>query len=374
MKKIIFIFIIINIVSCLPNREIIPAKIISELKIDKDIYVYKNEIVNLDNTKIYNVDNEYYFGNFFYIKNDTVYALDVSNERIVVADGDNITSFPLEYENLEKSKISLIDTSNNIYIVGYELRYIGDVTITNVIMSLPSETPIFEGNDIPEIETYTVAVTNTNYTRVGFVSLNKLSPEGKTLYSINRIVDNEYENLIKIVEFTNSKFAVLKRNKNQMPVIDIYNSESGIKEKEYILNDIESTDSKSLSYKRIVDVNYIKDKNKIALLVMNVINGKHHGDSLYTSDIEDIKMKEEYKIPSRDNSLAIGISSTGRIIYTGMDNGLYFFIRTNPFISPNYSKEYIDLDNVNKLRSISMFDDGIYGFSIENGYIKFQHY
>ncbi len=374
MKKIIFIFIIINIVSCLPNREIIPAKIISELKIDKDIYVYKNEIVNLDNTKIYNVDNEYYFGNFFYIKNDTVYALDVSNERIVVADGDNITSFPLEYENLEKSKISLIDTSNNIYIVGYELRYIGDVTITNVIMSLPSETPIFEGNDIPEIETYTVAVTNTNYTRVGFVSLNKLSPEGKTLYSINRIVDNEYENLIKIVEFTNSKFAVLKRNKNQMPVIDIYNSESGIKEKEYILNDIESTDSKSLSYKRIVDVNYIKDKNKIALLVMNVINGKHHGDSLYTSDIEDIKMKEEYKIQSRDNSLAIGISSTGRIIYTGMDNGLYFFIRTNPFISPNYSKEYIDLDNVNKLRSISMFDDGIYGFSIENGYIKFQHY
>ncbi len=374
MKKIIFIFIIINIVSCLPNREIIPAKIISELKIDKDIYVYKNEIVNLDNTKIYNVDNEYYFGNFFYIKNDTVYALDVSNERIVVADGDNITSFPLEYENLEKSKISLIDASNNIYIVGYELRYIGDVTITNVIMSLPSETPIFEGNDIPEIETYTVAVTNTNYTRVGFVSLNKLSPEGKTLYSINRIVDNEYENLIKIVEFTNSKFAVLKRNKNQMPVIDIYNSESGIKEKEYILNDIESTDSKSLSYKRIVDVNYIKDKNKIALLVMNVINGKHHGDSLYTSDIEDIKMKEEYKIPSRDNSLAIGISSTGRIIYTGMDNGLYFFIRTNPFISPNYSKEYIGLDNVNKLRSISMFDDGIYGFSIENGYIKFQHY
>ena len=374
MKKIILTLLVFTLISCLPNREIIPAKIITKIKLDKDISVYKNDIVNLDNAKIYNIQDEYYFGNFFYIKDDTVYALDVSNEKLIVADGDDINTFPLKYKNLHKSKISLIDESNNIYMVGYDLRYIGDVTISNVIMSLPSETPIFEGNDVPEIETYTVAVTNTNYTKVGYVSLNKLSPQGDTIYSINTIVDNEYESLVKIIDLTNSKFAVLKRNKDKVPVIDIYNSYSGIKEKEYILENIESTDSNSLSYKSIIDFNYIPEKNVVALLVMNVINGNHHGDSLYTSKIDDINFKETYKIPARDNSLAIGLSYTGRIIYTGMDNGVYFFIRTNPFVSPNYSKEYIDLDSINKLRNISMFDDSIYGCSIEDGYIKFQHY
>ena len=83
---------------------------------------------------------------------------------------------------------------------------------------------------------------------------------------------------------------------------------------------------------------------------------------------------EGYRIPSRNNSLAVGISSSGRVTYTGIENGMYFFIRTNPFLSQNYSKEYMGTDGLNKLRGINIFNDSIYGFLIENDKIKFQNY
>ena len=64
----------------------------------------------------------------------------------------------------------------------------------------------------------------------------------------------------------------------------------------------------------------------------------------------------------------------GRVIYTGMDNGLYFIIKTNPFVSQNFSKEYLGTDDFNKLRGINMFNDSIYGFLFEDGKIKFNNF
>ena len=166
MKRKIFIllFILLFIISCLPKPLIVPAKVVTEFSLGDDIGIYSNEFVDLDSPKIYKVDNEYYFGDFYRIKNDTVYALDLYNSRMVIASGSNVRYFPLEYNNLETSKISLIDSNSNIYITGYNLRYIGDVVVSNVMVSLPSESPSTEGDDAPQIETYTVKVTNTNYT------------------------------------------------------------------------------------------------------------------------------------------------------------------------------------------------------------------
>ncbi|WP_297298891.1 hypothetical protein [uncultured Brachyspira sp.] len=376
MKKRIFLLLFISLLlmtSCLPKPLIVPAKVVTELTLGKDIGIYTNEFVNLDSPKIYKVDNEYYFGEFYTVKNDTVYALDLSNSRMVIASGSNVRYFPLAYNNLETSKISLIDSNANMYITGYNLRYVGDIVVSNVMMSLPSESPSSEG-ERPIIETYTVKVTNTNYTKVGFVSLNKIDSNGNTLYSIDTVIDNEYESLIKLITLTNHKFAILKRDKNKSPLLDIYDMDTGKMEKRFPLKDVEYTDKKKMSYREIIDCVYVVDKSVIAILTMNVVEGKHIEDIIYTAKLDDFKLKEAYKIPCRDNSLAVGISSTGRVTYTGMDNGMYFFIRTNPFLSQNYSKEYLGTDGFNKLRGIHMFDDSIYGFMLDGGKIRFQNY
>ncbi|WP_295154933.1 hypothetical protein [uncultured Brachyspira sp.] len=376
MKRKIFIllFTLIFIISCLPKPLIVPAKVVTEFHLGNDIGIYSNEFVNLDSPKIYKVDNEYYFGDFYRIKNDTVYALDLYNSRMVIASGSNIKYFPLEYNNLETSKISLIDSNSNIYITGYNVRYIGDVVVSNVMMSLPSESPSTEGYDTPRIETYTIKVTNTNYKKVGFVSLNKISSEGKTLYNIDTIIDNEYESIVKLLTLTNHKFAILKRDKERVPIIDIYDMNNGKMENRYFLKDVEYMNTNKMSYREIVDCVYIAEKEVLAILTMNIIEGKHQEDIVYTSELDNFDLKESYKIPCRDNSLAVGMSSTGRVTYTGMDNGMYFFIRTNPFLSQNYVKEYLGIDGFNKLRGINMFDDSVYGFMVEDEVIKFHNY
>ncbi|WP_288693738.1 hypothetical protein [uncultured Brachyspira sp.] len=376
MKKLLFLVIILSICvfACLPKPPIAPAKTVTELVLGKDIYVYKDEIVDLNSPKIYEVNREYYFGDFYYIKNNTVYAIDVSNSRMVIANGSNISSFDLEYNSLETSKISFIDNSSNVYITGYNLAYIGDITITNVLMSLPSEGPLVEGNDVPDLKTYIIQVTNTNYTKVGLVSLNKISPEGKTLYSISSIIDNEYEKVIKLIYLTNDKFAVLKRDDKRVPILDVYNINTGAKENRYILDNVETTDEATMSYREIVDCKYITDKNVLAILTMSIENGKHKEDIIFTTSFDNFNLKEAYKLAARDNALAVGMSDNGRVIYTGMDNGLYFIIKTNPFVSQNFSKEYLGTDDFNKLRGINMFNDSIYGFLFEDGKIKFNNF
>lgn len=376
MKKLLFLVIILSICvfACLPKPPIAPSKTVTELVLGKDIYVYKDEIVDLNSPKIYEVNREYYFGDFYYIKNNTVYAIDVSNSRMVIANGSNISSFDLEYNSLETSKISFIDNSSNVYITGYNLAYIGDITITNVLMSLPSEGPLVEGNDVPDLKTYIIQVTNTNYTKVGLVSLNKISPEGKTLYSISSIIDNEYEKVIKLIYLTNDKFAVLKRDDKRVPILDVYNINTGAKENRYILDNVETTDEATMSYREIVDCKYITDKNVLAILTMSIENGKHKEDIIFTTSFDNFNLKEAYKLAARDNALAVGMSDNGRVIYTGMDNGLYFIIKTNPFVSQNFSKEYLGTDDFNKLRGINMFNDSIYGFLFEDGKIKFNNF
>lgn len=376
MKKLLFLVIILSICvfACLPKPPIAPAKTVTELVLGKDIYVYKDEIVDLNSPKIYEVNGEYYFGDFYYIKNNTVYAIDVSNSRMVIANGSNISSFDLEYNSLETSKISFIDNSSNVYITGYNLAYIGDITITNVLMSLPSEGPLVEGNDVPDLKTYIIQVTNTNYTKVGLVSLNKISPEGKTLYSISSIIDNEYEKVIKLIYLTNDKFAVLKRDDKRVPILDVYNINTGAKENRYILDNVETTDEATMFYREIVDCKYITDKNVLAILTMSIENGKHKEDIIFTTSFDNFNLKEAYKLAARDNALAVGMSDNGRVIYTGMDNGLYFIIKTNPFVSQNFSKEYLGTDDFNKLRGINMFNDSIYGFLFEDGKIKFNNF
>ena len=374
-KKItILLFILLFIISCLPKPLIVPAKVVTELTLGKNIGVYTNEFVDLDSPKIYKVDNEYYFGDFYTVKNDTVYALDVYNSRMVIASGSNVRYFPLEYNNLETSKISLIDSNANIYITGYNLRYVGDIVVSNVMMSLPSESPSSEGDDAPHIETYTIKVTNTNYTKVGYISLNKISPNGNTLYSIDNIIDNEYESLIKLITLTNHKFAILKRDKDKVPLLDIYDMDTGKRENRFSIKKAEYTDTGKMSYREIVDCIYVADKGVIAILTTSIVEGKHQEDIIYTTKLDNFNLKETYKIPCRDNSLSVGISSTGRVTYTGMDNGMYFFIRTNPFLSQNYSKEYLGTDGFNKLRGIHMFDDSIYGFTVDDGTITFHNY
>ena len=84
IKILLLLFLMLIITSCLPKPLIVPAKIVTELNLGKDIAVYDNEFVNLDSPKIYKVNNEYYFGDFYHVKNDTVYALDVSNSKMIV--------------------------------------------------------------------------------------------------------------------------------------------------------------------------------------------------------------------------------------------------------------------------------------------------
>lgn len=362
------------IISCLPKPPITPAKVIAELELNKDITVYSNDIVDLDSPKVYNVNGQYYFGDFYYINDNIVYALDLLNSKMIIAEGSDIRNFNLEYNNLEKSKISLIDDNQNIYITGHDLRLIDNIVVSNITMTLPSESPTVEGDDNPHTGTYTIQVTNTNYTKVGFVSLNKISPEGKILYNIDSIIENEYESLIKLFSLTNDKFAVLKRDRNKIPIINIYDMNTGKMENEYLLSAIEYADTNTMSYREIIDCVYIVDKEVIAILTMNIENGKHKDDVIYTTEINNFNLIEGYRIPSRDNSLAVGISSSGRVTYTGIENGMYFFIRTNPFLSQNYSKEYMGTDGLNKLRGINIFNDSIYGFSVENDKIKFQNY
>ena len=374
IRIILSLFIFSCIISCLPKPPITPAKVIAELELNKDIAVYSNDIVDLDSPKVYNVNGEYYFGDFYYIEGNIVYALDLSNSKMIIAEGSNVRSFSLEYKGLEKSKISLIDNNQNIYITGHETRYIGNVVVSNITMSLPSESPTAEGDEVSHRGTYTIIVTNTNYTKVGFVSLNKISPEGKILYSVDSIIENEYESLEKLFSLNDDKFAVLKRDKNRIPIINIYDINTGKMENEYLLSSIEYADTNTMSYREIIDCVYIFEKQLIAILTMNIVNGKHKEDTIYTTEINNFNLKESYKIPSRDNSLAVGISSSGRVTYTGINNGMYFFIRTNPFLSQNYSKEYMGVDGLNKLRGINIFNDSIYGFLIENDKIKFQNY
>ena len=370
----ISVCILFCIIACLPKPPITPAKVIAELELNKDITVYSNDIVDLDSPKVYNVNGEYYFGDFYYINDNIVYALDLSNSKMIIAEGNDIRNFNLEYNSLEKSKISLIDDNQNIYITGYDSRFIDNIIVSNITITLPSESPTVEGDDNPHTGTYTITVTNTNYTKVGFVSLNKISPEGKILYNIDSIIENEYESLIKLFSLTNDKFAVLKRDRNKIPIINIYDMNTGKMENEYLLSTIEYADTNTMSYREIIDCVYVADKEVIAILTMNIENGKHKDDVIYTTEINNFNLAEGYRIPSRDNSLAVGISSSGRVTYTGIENGMYFFIRTNPFLSQNYSKEYMGTDGLNKLRGINIFNDLIYGFSVENDKIRFQNY
>lgn len=377
MKILKIILILINVTifaSCLPKPVIAPSKIIANMDLNKDIAVYKNDFVNLDMSKVYEVDGKYYFGNFYYAFGETIYALDVSNRRIIMAGGNNMSHIPLYFQNMDNSKIALIDESSNMYITMDTIRYIGNTMITNRTINIPSDTPIIEGNDIPQSKMFTVMETNTNYIKVGSVSLSKISPLGNDIFNIEAITENEYESIIKIISITNSRFAVIKRQEDRMPVLDIYNATNGKIENRFVLSGIENSDADNMSYSKILDCVYIPDRNIIAILVMNVEKGKHKDDVIYSFKPEYFDIKEEYRIPSKNNTVAIGITPRGTVIYSGMENGNYFFIKSNPFISQNSSKEYIDLDDLQNIRGIKIFNDSIYGFMIKNNIITFYNY
>ena len=368
--KIILLVLCLNMSwSCLPDLVIEESKGIATIDLINDVHVYSNISINIDSSKIYNLDGKYYFGNFYYPTLNSIYILDTFNKRIVNIDNENNSkTIDVDYNNIEESSIVLID-DEYIYLKGSTVVFTENIEITNIVVTSPVNNPEIEYEETNELTS--VSEIYTNYNKVDTISLTKLSKNGDFIFEVKNIaINNDSSNILKVIPSKDSGFAIFKHS-NSEATLNIYNS-NGEFNKSIILSELESIDIKSKSYKEIIDIAYIESKKLFMILVMSVENGIHNENITYTLDQSTSKI-EKLNAFERDNiMIPMGITELGIVVSSGVENGKYFITKENAFMPELSAREALESDST--LRNLKIFNNGIYAFKLTNDTLMFYEF
>ena len=368
--KIILLTLCLNISwSCLPDLVIEESKGIASVDLINDVHVYSNTSINIDSSKIYNLDGKYYFGNFYYPTLDSIYILDTFNKRMVNIDNEkNSKIIPLDYSNVEESSIVLVD-DEYIYIKGSTIAFTENIETTNIVVTSPLNNPETTYEETTEITS--VSEIYTNYNKVDTISLIKLSKKGEFIFEVKNIaINDDSSHILKVIPSINSGFAIFK-NSNNEDALNIYNS-NGEFNKSIILSELESIDIKNRSYKEIIDISYIESKKVFMILVMSVENGIHNENIIYTIDESTSKIEELHRFKRDNIMIPMGITGLGIVVSSGVENGQHFIIKENAFMPELNVREGIELNNT--LRDFKIFNNGIYAFKLTNDTLIFYEF
>jgi len=355
--------------SCLPDLIVEEYRDIAIIDLLTDIHVYSNTSIDIESSKIYNTDGEYYFGNFYYPTKDSIYILDIFNKRIISIDNNNKKEIiPVDYQNIEESSIVLVD-DNNIYLKGSTVVFTENIEITNIIITSPVINPEIEYEEINT--TTSVSEIYTNYNKVDTISLTKLDKNGDFIFQINNIaINDDSSRVLKVIPSVDSGFAIFKHS-NSEAILNMYDS-NGEFEKSILLSTIESIDTENNSYKEIMDIAYIKANKIFMILVMSVKDGVYGENIIYTIDTSTSKVKKLQSFKRDDTMIPIGITDIGVIVSSGFENGNYFLIKESASMSEYNIKE--PLKSNNTLRNLKTFNDGVYAFRLTNSTVTFYGY
>lgn len=385
-KKIKNIFYILSallflalITGCLPKTTVNESKTIVSVKLEDDIAVYKEGEINLKSPKIYTTNGNYYFGNFFYIADNTLYMIDVSNKSIIKLNKNgekHIISLP--YENIDMSHINLVDSDENVYMTIDSSIIKEIVTERTRYVTVQSESPDIDEGEEEDTKVQRVAIkeTVTNYTKTGVVSLSKISTKTNNYLDIDSVLKPDFTApFFKTVSLKNGEFSILKYENNE-PYLEIIEESGNIKERLSLKDIEENYDEKNISYKQIVDIIYMPEKDIILILTSKVEKGQHTENNIYTINLKNIplQLKKEYTLQSEANTIPIAITEYGSVISSGNENGRNFITKVNPFTSQKTIKEYLDTSSIKDIRSIVIFGGKIYAYSIKDNIITFYSY
>lgn len=368
-KIIMALLITIFGISCLPEPVLNENKKIASIDLSKDITIYQNEDIDSSISKIYKKDNYYYFGNFYYATDDNIYMLDIKNKQIIDIDRNNTKSFiPVSYDGMETSSIELVDDDDNIYITRNASRVIENLKESSRTITRDFDNP--EVKDEIKLQE-TIYEVITNYAKANTISLTKLDSNGSILLNIPSIgIDDDSTSILKILSTTNFGFAILTSVKEDSH-LDIYSHDGKI-ENIIDLSEVETLNIENNSYREITDIIFIPDKNLFAILVIEVEDGMHTKNIIYTIDRSTLKLNKDYDIPADSSNMPIGITKQGTIISSGADSSGDFLIKSNPFRQQKAIKEY--LVNEGTIRKLRTFDTGVYGFSLKDDIATFYIY
>lgn len=368
LYRIIIILNTLFIISCLPPASIQKTSELGRLDLYKDIHVYglsNNSFLDIETPNIYKKDNSYYFGNFYYASAGLLYAIDTMKSNIInIGIGKNKTNIPLGSTNIYS--INLVDSYSNIYYTTENLLVKEMIETYNMVVEQEVLDPDNIKDDLTAVasQSRVITITKTNYAKSGVVYLNKLSPSGKEIFSITIAGANELNDDLKIMQLKDNDFAVFRTTTNTA-FVDIYN-QSQEKKASYNIKSISSADTKELSYKKIVDISYMKDNDTFLILSINVEKGKIIETLVDTMDSKTGNIERKFTL--NIEGIPIAINSQGTIISTGVDEIKRYIVKSNPFVSRTTYKSYINNPDI---QGIKTFDGELFGFRVDGEKIIF---
>ncbi len=336
----------------------------SKLEIGKDISISESENINLLQPRIYFKDDRYYFGNFYYLYDNRVYYIDAENANINVSHNERISTIFTDYNDIANAKIMNVDT-DSLYITHLSSVYLPNDIITNI--SIIEESP-----DLNEAGSEVIFITNvtlqTNFTQSNVVSLTKMLKKGDIAFTLTNILD-ESTTILKIIS-TDDNFYIVYR-KNAIVMLDEY-SLGGEYIETYSLDNMEVYDNRNKDYTRIIDVSYIKDRDKMAVLTESLSGVRIMSRKIWFTD--DFKTFDEtIEIIDINDNQVISLSSSGLLIALHFGTDEYTLLKYDIYTRKRWVS-YIDSGDIANIGSFDIFDNDIATFSIDDNNILFYKY
>lgn len=369
-KNIVLLILTLNIsISCLPYLASNESKKIVSINLAKDIHIYSDSDIDIETSKVYNIDGNYYFGNFYYPTKDSIYILDTFNKNIIsVGRGREKKIMPVHYENIEESSIVLVD-DNSIYLKGSTVVFTENIeTVTKTIIG-PLTSPEIEYAERNVLTS--ISEMSTNYKKVDTISLSKLDKNGNFIFKIKNIaIDDENTHITKVIPSINFGFAIFKHTNNDA-ILSIYDSNGGF-DKSVILSEIETLDIETKSYKEIIDITYVPISEVFMALVISIKEGLYDKSIVYSINESTLEIEELYSINKDEIDIPMGITKRGVVVSSSFENDEYFIYKKNTLIREDDSKYAIKTSN--NLRNLKTFNDGVYAYEVSNGIVTFYEY
>ncbi len=366
-KIITFTILSLLIASCIKydaEADLVQNIVNSKLEIGKDISISESEDINLLEPRIYQKDGKYYFGQFYYLYDNSVYYIDAANSNINVSYNEKISRVFTDYNDIDNAKIMNVD-DNSLYITHLSSMYMPSDISTNI--SIIEEAP---DRDDPTSEV--IFITNitiqTNYSQNNVVSLTKMLKKGEIAFTLQNILDDNMT-ILKIIA-TDEGFYIVYRN-HAVIMLDEY-SEDGEYKKTYSLDNIEIDDNRNKNYTRIIDISYIKERDVMAILTESLSNAKIVSRNiLFTEDFETFD--ESIEITDINYTQVISLSSSGLLIALQFDMNEYTLLKYDIYTRKRWVS-YIKSNDVSSIGGFHIFDNDIATFNLDGNDIMFYKY
>ncbi len=364
-------FLILSFFTCLfalsclkydPNIELIQNIIPTTLTIGKDILISNNTNgINLIEPKIYKENGTYYFGNFYYADEDNIYYFDAPRSNLNVSIGDEKRTILSDYANINNARIMDID-DNSLYITHLSRLYLESIVTNEFIIT-----------DSPDIEegygdsVITNITTSTNYSFADATSLSRISKEGQILFTLQNILDED-ATILKIISTDNNFYIVYRKN---VILLDRYTKEGNYIDT-YILETLEQSDESNKQYTRIIDVLYLRENKKIAIMTESILSGKVIEREIFSTDNFN-NFEKDYTIDNINDRQVLVLTNDGVLISLLFQNNQYLVSKYDIF-TKRQSDFNINMKNIADIRSFDVFKNNVVSFNLLDDVITFYKY